>query len=595
MTSDNGWFSAALVFALLSLVSPLASHAQTSEGGKPETVDARPDGAAPEASPAPAPEGSGEAKPADASEPTEQNSPSQDKPAETQPEVTGATDTPQATDAKPADDKPADDKTVEQKPLEDKPAEPAALAPAAAPASAPAAPASQPVAEPEEPKDVALVVASWGGGYGQAQERALFRPFTTDTGHKIELAANGGGALKDLEAQKDQGAGGKPVWDLVSLGGDVAAKACDAGLLRRLDATAIFGEANAAAVRDDFIPGSIQPCAIASTVWSTVILFNKPAFSKGAPATVQDLFDVAKFPGKRALPKGGKYVLELALIADGVEAGKVYETLATEDGVARALAKLGQLKNDIVWWERGQEPLKLLASNKVSMAVAYNGQAFTAAAGRRDSLGFVWDGQIYHFDLWAIPQNAKHPRTAREFINYASAPERMAAQTKWFAYGPARLSALAKVGKHAELDLDMAPYLPTSRDNFKNTLAFNGQWWTEHGSMVSERLDGWMKTASVQPAAAPAAAKDDGDKKDEKGKDKEKDKSKSKSKSRRHERSADKNRDNSEAAPANREGGRRANRQTDRNSPSDGSGADRQKPERGQGQGRWSYPRDYMD
>lgn len=459
----------------------------------------------------------------------EQSRNSEAVPSRTQgePDITGATDA-RSGEVVPADARPAGEKPVENKAEADKPAsEPApeaapvqatsAPSPAASPEAAPPASAPEHAVEPDEPKDATLTIASWGGGYGQAQERVMLRPFASDTGHKVDVVQHGGGALKDLEGLRNQVNSGKAPWDVVNLSDALASKACEEGLLQRLDPQAVFGEAEAAAVKDDFIPGAIQPCAIGSTVWSTVILYNKSAYGKGAPSTVQDLFDPVRFPGRRALPKGGKYVMELALVADGVEPAKVYETLASEEGQARALAKLGQIKNSVVWWEQGQDPLKLLASGKASMALAFSGQAFSGAASRRDALGFVWDGQIYHFDMWAIPKGAKYPRTARQFINYASSPERLAAQTKWFPYGPARLSALAKVGKHAELDIDMAPYLPTTRDNFKNVLAFNGQWWVDHGSAVNERLDGWLKTAVGAPQSgatkgAPVEKEDDGEK-----------------------------------------------------------------------------------
>lgn len=421
---------------------------------------------------------------------------------------------------------------------------PATVAPAAAetapPAPDSAAPAAVPVSEPAEPADATLTIASWGGAVAQAQERALFRPFVKETGHRISAVRHDGGALKDLQALKSQGESGGVPWDVVNLSGERASKACEEGLLLKLDLAALFGEAAAPAIRDDFIPGAIQPCAIGGSVWSTVILFNKSTYPKGAPATAKDLFDVARFPGKRAFPRQARYVLELALMADGVETGKVYETLATEEGQARALARLGQIRSHIVWWEHGQEPARLLAAGKAAMAVAYSGQAFTAAAARRSSLGFIWDGQIYHVDFWAIPKVAKFPRAARQFIAFASTPERLAAQTKWFPYGPTRLSAADRIGKHAELDMEMARYTPTSRDNFKNALAFDGRWWEAQGVGASQRFDAWLKTSAAEAsAAAPVVKEAPAAKKDEKGEDKKQ----SKRKSRSTERSAVQGRD----------------------------------------------------
>jgi putative spermidine/putrescine transport system substrate-binding protein len=654
MSVDNGRLSSAFLAALLCLAYPSASNGQSSDlaegagnSGLAGAADSRPEAtsreAPDEAQPAmlvhksedlKAEEEKRDGSPAPAAQAAE-------TPVKAQVEqsITGTTDT------QPSENKPVEAKSAEQKPAESKaaaekpaakptpvvapapsPSQPPAPVPASAPVEPPApapiekpaltpvatsapppvaptapVPVVAPVVESEEPKDATLTVASWGGGYGQAQDRAILRPFAAETGRKVEVVSHGGAALKDLDNLRKQDASGKTAWDVINLSGGLASKACEEGLLRPLDLAAVFGEAGAEAARNDFIPGGIQPCAIGSTVWSTVILYNKSAYPKGAPATAQDLFDLARFPGKRALPRGGKYVLELALIADGVEPGKVYETLASEEGLTRALAKLGQIKTSITWWDQGRDSLKLLAGGKASMAMAFSGQAFTGAASRRDALGFIWDGQIYHFDLWAIPKNSRHPRTAREFINFASAPERLVAQTKWFPYGPARLSALAKVGKHAELDIDMAPYLPTSRDNFKNALAFDDQWWVAHGDAVNARMDSWLLPTAMDAAAAAA-----GHTSAESNQEEEKPRihrSRRHSRSRDQERAVDKSKDKETKRKETR--GRDASNAsrdaTPTPTPSEQDAApaaapDNQEADPNRGSAtRWRYPRDFMD
>ena len=68
--------------------------------------------------------------------------------------------------------------------------------------------------------------------------------------------------------------------------------------------------------------------------------------------TIADFFDTAKIPGKRGLRKSAKATLEMALMADGVPAGEVYDLLDTDAGVDRAFAKLDSIKAvkaDIAW------------------------------------------------------------------------------------------------------------------------------------------------------------------------------------------------------------------------------------------------------
>ena len=59
-------------------------------------------------------------------------------------------------------------------------------------------------------------------------------------------------------------------------------------------------------------------------------------------------------------------------------------------------------------------------------------------------------------------------------------------------YGPARLSAAKLVGKHAELNLDMKPYLPTTAANLQGALAFNGAWWVQQQGL-KDRFAAWLE------------------------------------------------------------------------------------------------------
>jgi len=102
--------------------------------------------------------------------------------------------------------------------------------------------------------------------------------------------------------------------------------------------------------------------------YGTVLMYKKSSYGDNPPKGWADFFDTEKFPGKRGLPKSPKRTLYLALIADGVAADDIYDTLATPEGVDRAFAKLDTIKNDVVWWEAGAQPMQLLADGEVVTA-----------------------------------------------------------------------------------------------------------------------------------------------------------------------------------------------------------------------------------
>ena len=149
-----------------------------------------------------------------------------------------------------------------------------------------------------------------------------------------------------------------------------------------------------------------------------------PCLYQGEASKIADLLDLKRFPGKRALPDGPRYTLELALLADGVEPENVYHELGTTEGADRAFAALDKIKPEILWWDKAKEPISWLIESKAAMAAGYSGRIFRAAIAARQRLDVLWEGQIYDLDLWAIPKAAKNKDEAKRFIAFATAPAR---------------------------------------------------------------------------------------------------------------------------------------------------------------------------
>lgn len=351
-----------------------------------------------------------------------------------------------------------------------------------------------PGAAPGTGQPPSLTIASWGGAYAKSQELAFIEPFREKTGAEVKLVSHGG----DFSRLKGGDGAKASEWDVVDLGLEAIEQACGAGLLEKIGAENLAAAGEDAPARDDFLPGALHDCGVASVAWSSAIAFDREAFEEEQPQTAADFFDVEKFPGNRAVPADPKYLLPLALMAGGVEPGEVYETLESEEGLERALAMLEKLRNDIVWWRKGHQPLKLLASKSATMALAFSGRIFYAAARDSQPVGVIWDGQVYDLDLWAVPKGSPNREAALEFIAFSIRPDRLAAQTKWFPYGPMRKSALAKIGRHAVIDIEMREHVPTAEANFTRALRIDPAWWAEH----SERLTAAFKEWMVTPAAA---------------------------------------------------------------------------------------------
>lgn len=338
---------------------------------------------------------------------------------------------------------------------------------------------------PEPPNE--LTIASWGGAYQRAQEIALINPYAKRTGALVKTIAHN-------KSQGTARAGGdKFEWDVADLPAHIADMACKEGVLETIDPSQLSPASDGTDAVEDFLPGGLAKCAVASVAWSSVVVVNRKAFKGARPKSLEDVFDPKRFPGKRAFPRRPRYVLEMALMADGVELEHLYAELARPEGVKRAFDKLETIRSEIVWWQKPQEPTQYLADGKAAMAVAFNGRVFGAIARKSREFAIMWDGQIYDLDVWVIAKTARNKQLAREFLAFATEPKRMAEQASWFPYGPMRRSAIDLVDRHAALGLKLVDYLPTAPANRERALQIDNNFWSKNEAALTVRLETWIK------------------------------------------------------------------------------------------------------
>ena len=334
----------------------------------------------------------------------------------------------------------------------------------------------------------AITVVSWGGAYTASQVEAYHKPFTTETGIAINSEDYNGG-LAQVRAQVEAN---NVTWDVVDVEMSDAVRGCDEGLLEPIDLSMLPPAPDGTPASEDFIDGALMDCAVANIVWSTIYAYDKDKFAGSPPGTMADFFDIAKFPGKRGMRKSPKANLEMALIADGVPPGEVYEALGTRAGIDRAFAKLDSIKDSVVWWEAGAQPPQMLADGEVVMTTAYNGRIFNAQVKENRNFAIVWDGQIFDVDLFVVPKGAKNREAAMRFVAFATGTKPLADQAKYISYGPARKSSAPFVSTYAGTDIDMKPHMPTAPENFKTALQNDFEWWADHQDEMNEKFNAWL-------------------------------------------------------------------------------------------------------
>ena len=334
-----------------------------------------------------------------------------------------------------------------------------------------------------------LTVATWSGPYSRAQANAMFRTYGDARRYDVRIALYDGG-LSELQQMVGHR---RYDWDVMDFELPDAIAACRLGLLEHVDATTLPPAADGTPAAKDFVPSAIGPCWVGSVVYSEVIAFAPGRFGGDAPKTAADFFDLKRFPGPRALRRGARFNLELALLADGMMPSDVYDALLTPVGIARALAKLATLKGALVWWDNSSDAIAMLGDGRAVMTTALNGDVYDAAQ-HHHVVNVIWDRQLYELDVFGVPKGNPHKDAALDFVRFATASAPLARVASWVPYGPARRSALPLVGRNPELGIDMTPYLPTTPAHFATAFAVDDAWWQLHGADIEPRWQAWLAT-----------------------------------------------------------------------------------------------------
>lgn len=330
-----------------------------------------------------------------------------------------------------------------------------------------------------------VTVVSWGGAYEAAQRQALFAPYTETAGIAVEVMGYDG----TLQALATRAA--PEGWDVIDMLEDQAIAACEAGFLRRLDHNALLQSSGGLPLEADFAPAILRPCSIPQNVYATVIAYDDRAYPGLKPGRLEDFFDLRRFPGKRAIEKSPDGILEWALMAEGVPPSQVYDLLSTDRGLRLAFRKLSEIRESIVWWEEVAAPPAMLRGGEVAMASGYNGRFF-AAAQEGAPVTIVWDGRLIGYDVWAIPASVDNEQGAEAFLRFATAPARMARLAEHIPYGPARRSALDRIGLHPETGVPMRDYLPNARQHGARLLVRDSRWSARTRALRTRRFEAWL-------------------------------------------------------------------------------------------------------
>ncbi|TNF61150.1 MAG: extracellular solute-binding protein [Rhodobacteraceae bacterium] len=349
------------------------------------------------------------------------------------------------------------------------------------------------IAETKMANDLTFV--SWGGAYQASQINAYTDPYRAMHPEvSIVWDESSGEAVAKLRAMNEAG---NLTWDLVDVEAADAIRLCDEGLAMEIDHdTQLAPAPDGTPASEDFGQTIVSDCFIPQIVFSTTFGYRTDMVPAGVepPKGACDVFDLEKYPGKRALNRNPIANMEWALLCDGVPYEEVYDVLETEEGQARAFAKLDTIKDQTIWWSAGAETPQLLADGEIFMGSTFNGRLFAAIEEQGQPIGMAWEWQMLDLDGWIVPTGLPEDRLARvmDFLYFGTDTQRLADQAKFISYGPARTSSGPLVGQHATLGIEMAPHMPTDPANAQNTFLNNYVWWADYRDDLDAKFQAWL-------------------------------------------------------------------------------------------------------
>jgi mannopine transport system substrate-binding protein len=320
------------------------------------------------------------------------------------------------------------------------------------------------------------VIAGGTGAYLDLVKQHFYDPFTAATGIKVTNA--GGSYGEKLAKLKAMNAVGRVEWDAITLSVDALTPETNA-MLRDLQSC---GEIPA--VCGHGICGSCLGHGVMFDIGGGLLAFNRETFPGAKPASWSDFWDVAKFPGPRALPNIGTpwWPLMAALQADGVAPDKLFPL-----DLDRGFRKLDQIKSHItVWWRSGDQSQQIFRTKEVVMAMMFAGRAQRLQAEGLP-IDVVWKGAPLDASVWSVTKGAARPNAAMALLEFVySRPEAHAAFAQASFGSTAHKDALGLIPAAARSSQAVSPA------NWSGIVRVDPAWVAANQDNVTKRFTDWL-------------------------------------------------------------------------------------------------------
>lgn len=331
-----------------------------------------------------------------------------------------------------------------------------------------AGPAETPAGGTTTEAPVTLTFVAYGGVGQEAMIHTWQQPYTAEFPH-VNFINSAPPDVAQVKAQVDANA---VLWDVLATSPAAAEQNCGV-LFEPLDFSGVDDA--------DLVDFTIGECYIGNFINASPLAYRTEAFPDGGPKTVEDFFDVDKFPGQRGvLTNLQNGILEYGLLGDDVAPDDLYPI-----DVDRSLDKWDEIRDVTTFAPNVGALQQAVAASQVDMFFLADSRLVPLMDEGQD-LTIVWDTTVASVNAFAVPKGSAKKDAAQSFLSTVVNPTAQAMIAEKLGVQPVNSAAKPTLGKNA------AKLAVFTSVNTGDTVVQDVDWYSKNFNEASTKLTTWL-------------------------------------------------------------------------------------------------------
>ncbi len=315
---------------------------------------------------------------------------------------------------------------------------------------------------------VTLTFVAYGGVGQEAMIKAWQKPYTAEHPN-VDFINTAPPDVAQVKAQVESNA---VLWDVIATAPAAAEQNCGT-LFEPLD----FSSVDAS----ELVEFSIGECYIGNFINASPLAYRTDAFPNGGPESIEDFFDVEKFPGQRGvLTNLQNGILEYGLLGDGVAPEDLFPL-----DVDRSLAKWDEIRDVTTFAPNVGALQQAVAAEQVDMFFLADSRLVPLMNDGQD-LTIVWDVTVASVNAFAVPKGSSKKDAAEAFLATVVNPTAQAEISAALGVQPVNTSANPELGENAK---KLAIFTDV---NTGKTVIQDVPWYAQNFNEITTQLTNWL-------------------------------------------------------------------------------------------------------